>query len=226
MNKIVLAFIILFAVENCKSLRFLDIITTAPDNTFISEITISYKALIGAYPRLSKDKTSKFKLGAALKFVKGLKGEKFVTSLRKSLSRKMKEELVEEIISIIKEYELSDEETLRSFDVIYNPIKEEPGTVNYSLFMISKAENGRYNMLVADINNSTIVKPNVEYVRNSRSVLGHIYSSEKEKESLKLKGVDYEWLSMILNSHKIKALEAAANFFGIELESPVLPIVY
>ena len=81
-------------------------------------------------------------------------------------------------------------------------------------------------MLVADINNSTIVKPNVEYVRNSRSVLGHIYSSEKEKESLKLKGVDYEWLSMILNSHKIKALEAAANFFGIELESPVLPIVY
>ena len=43
----------------------------------------------------------------------------------------MNEKMIEEINPTIKELELSDGETLRYFDVLYNPIKA-PNSMNYA----------------------------------------------------------------------------------------------
>ena len=208
-------------MENCKSLRFLDLLTS--DNSFINAITDTYRALIIKYPTHIKNKLEKFEKGVGLQFIRGLKQEKFGTSFRNLLSHKMNEKMIEEINPTIKELELSDGETLRYFDVLYNPIKA-PNSMNYALFMISKKENEKYNILVVEVKNLSNTVPKVEFVRISKSFFGGIFSSEKEKviELLKLKELEYENLLSILNYYEIIALRAAANNFGVVLDFPNL----
>lgn len=227
MNKILFAFVILFTVTNCRRLLFLQ---NSSESYLTNAITDTYKQLLSSlktyqdvpmYSTLIKNSFREFAASARSKVIWKVKAEMFENAFRKILhSHKIKENFIDEIIPSISEVEFFDESVWSWYDMFYNPIGKEEDKVKYLSLFINHYEKEYYEAVIVNIELPIKMAPNVEIIRQSKSVDGGIFKKDKQLMYKKIHGFLSKEGHLLYHFFSIIALQSAARQFGKNLELP------
>ena len=237
MNKFFVVLAIAIAAASCKSLRFLEaesmrnLVDIQGACNIVSAISDTYKKVVDAFKTgvkssivqtITKDGFGKFIGGGKSKVLKGIKEETGWDKFKKNTLKNMKlpQKYVDEVEAILDEAEYSEGAAWNEFDMLFDVGSVKDNCKFCSIVVNHREEDERFDVVYTDIQSDFKLAPDIEVIHKSKSILGGIFSSEKDVEKNVPKNLTQNDLTMIFSFFQIISYKLILQQFGVIVNFP------
>ena len=236
MNKFFVVLAIAIAAASCKSLRFLEAesmrnLDIQGACNIVSAVSDTYKKVVDAFKTgvqssivktITKDGFSKFYGSGKTKVLQGIKEEKgwdkFKTNTLKNM--KLPKKYVDEVESLLDEAEYSEGAAWNEFDMLFDVNSVKDNCKFCSIVVNHREEDERFDVVYTDLQSNFKLAPDIEVIHKSKSILGGIFSSEKDVEKIVPKNLTQDDLTMIFSFFQMISYKLILYQFGVIVELP------
>ena len=236
MNKFFVVLAIAIAAASCKSLRFLEAesmrnLDIQGACNIVSAVSDTYKKVVNAFKTgvqssivktITKDGFSKFYGSGKTKVLQGIKEEKgwdkFKTNTLKNM--KLPKKYVDEVESLLDEAEYSEGAAWNEFDMLFDVDSAKDSCKYCSIVINHREEDERFDVVYTDIQADFKLAPEIQVIHKSKSILGGIFSSEKDVEKIVPKNLTQDDLTMIFSFFQIISYKLILQQFGVIVDLP------
>ena len=236
MNKFFVVLAIAIAAASCKSLRFLEAesmrnLDIQGACNIVSAVSDTYKKVVNAFKTgvqssivktITKDGFSKFYGSGKTKVLQGIKEEKgwdkFKTNTLKNM--KLPKKYVDEVESLLDEAEYSEGAAWNEFDMLFDVGSVKDNCKFCSIVVNHREEDERFDVVYTDIQADFKLAPEIQVIHKSKSILGGIFSSEKDVEKIVPKNLTQDDLTMIFSFFQIISYKLILQQFGVIVDLP------
>ena len=236
MNKFFVVLAIAIAAASCKSLRFLEaesmrnLVDIQGACNIVSAVSDTYKKVVDAFKTgvqssivktITKDGFSKFYGSGKTKVSKGVKEtgwEKFTKNTLKNM--KLPQKYVDEVESLLEEAEFSEGNAWNEFDMLFDVGSVKDNCKFCSIIVNHREEDERFDVVYTDIQADFKLAPEIQVIHKSKSILGGIFSSEKDVERKVPKNLTQNDLTMIFSFFQIISYKLILQQFGVIVNFP------
>ena len=237
MNKFFVVLAIAIAAASCKSLRFLEaesmrnLVDIQGACNIVSAVSDTYKKVVDAFKTgvqssivktITKDGFSKFIGGGKTKVLKGIKEETGWEKFKKNTLKNMKlpQKYVDEVEAILDEAEYSEGAAWNEFDMLFSVDSVKDNCKFCSIIVNHREEDERFDVVYTDLQSNFKLAPDIEVIHKSKSILGGIFSSEKDVERKVPKNLTQNDLTMIFSFFQMISYKLILYQFGVIVELP------
>ena len=237
MNKFFVVLAIAIAAASCKSLRFLEaesmrnLVDIQGACNIVSAVSDTYKKVVDAFKSgvqssivktITKDGFVKFAGSGKTKVLKGIKEETGWDKFKKNTLKNMKlpQKYVDEVEALLDEAEYSEGGAWNQFDMLFdvNSVKD---TCKYCSIVVNhREEDEKFDVVYSDIQADFKLAPEIQVIHKSKSILGGIFSSEKDVEKIVPKNLTQNDLFMIFSFFQIISYKLILQQFGVIVNFP------
>ena len=236
MNKFFVVLAIAIAAASCKSLRFLEAesmrnLDIQGACNIVSAVSDTYKKVVNAFKTgvqssivktITKDGFSKFYGSGKTKVLQGIKEEKgwdkFKTNTLKNM--KLPKKYVDEVESLLDEAEYSEGAAWNEFDMLFDVNSVKDNCKFCSIVVNHREEDERFDVVYTDIQADFKLAPEIQVIHKSKSILGGIFSSEKDVEKIVPKNLTQNDLTMNFSFFQIISYKLILQQFGVIVNFP------
>ena len=236
MNKFFVVLAIAIAAASCKSLRFLEaesmrnLVDIQGACNIVSAVSDTYKKVVDAFKTgvqssivktITKDGFDKFHGSGKTKVSKGVKEtgwEKFTKNTLKNM--KLPQKYVDEVESLLDEAEYSEGAAWNEFDMLFAVDSVTDNCKFCSIIVNHREEDERFDVVYTDIQADFKLAPEIQVIHKSKSILGGIFSSEKDVEKKVPKNLTQNDLTMIFSFFQIISYKLILQQFGVIVNFP------
>ena len=236
MNKFFVVLAIAIAAASCKSLRFLEaesmrnLVDIQGACNIVSAVSDTYKKVVDAFKTgvqssivktITKDGFDKFHGSGKTKVSKGVKEtgwEKFTKNTLKNM--KLPQKYVDEVESLLEEAEFSEGNAWNEFDMLFDVGSVKDNCKFCSIIVNHREEDERFDVVYTDIQADFKLAPEIQVIHKSKSILGGIFSSEKDVERKVPKNLTQNDLTMIFSFFQIISYKLILQQFGVIIDIP------
>ena len=237
MNKFFVVLAIAIAAASCKSLRFLEaesmrnLVDIQGACNIVSAISDTYKKVVDAFKTgvkssivqtITKDGFGKFIGGGKSKVLKGIKEETGWDKFKKNTLKNMKlpQKYVDEVEALLDESEYSEGAAWNEFDMLFDVDSAKDSCKYCSIVINHREEDERFDVVYTDIQSDFKLAPDIEVIHKSKSILGGIFSSEKDVERRVPKNLNQNELTMIFSFFQMISYKLILQQFGVIVNFP------
>ena len=236
MNKFFVVLAIAIAAASCKSLRFLEAesmrnLDIQGACNIVSAVSDTYKKVVNAFKTgvqssivktITKDGFSKFYGSGKTKVLQGIKEEKgwdkFKTNTLKNM--KLPQKYVDEVEALLDESEYSEGAAWNEFDMLFDVNSVKDNCKFCSIVVNHREEDERFDVVYTDLQTDFKLAPDIQVIHKSKSILGGIFSSEKDVEKIVPKNLTQDDLTMIFSFFQIISYKLILQQFGVIVDLP------
>jgi hypothetical protein len=161
-----------------------------------------------------------FNQSAQIQIIKGIKEEFFDKYLNHLETRiKVPEERQEDLKMVLEECKWADSNVWSAFNTVFS-IDKGGNTKFTSIIVNRNDEKNTYDFVFSDIKADFVLAPDVLVVKKSLSVLGGIWSDDKDEMVKVPKSLNPEDIQAVMSFFQIVAFKGFAEQFGIKLDFP------
>ena len=237
MNKFFVVLAIAIAAASCKSLRFLEAesmrnpVDIQGACNIVSAISDTYKKVVDAFKTgvkssivqtITKDGFGKFIGGGKSKVLKGIKEETGWDKFKKNTLKNMKlpQKYVDEVEALLDESEYSEGAAWNEFDMLFDVGSVKDNCKFCSIVVNHREEDERFDVVYTDLQTDFKLAPDIQVIHKSKSILGGIFSSEKDVEKNVPKNLTQNDLTMIFSFFQIISYKLILQQFGVIVNFP------
>ena len=237
MNKFFVVLAIAIAAASCKSLRFLEaesmrnLVDIQGACNIVSAVSDTYKKVVDAFKTgvkstvvktVIKDGFEKFAGTGKTKVLKGIKEETGWDKFKKNTLKNMKlpQKYVDEVEAILDEAEYSEGAAWNEFDMLFAVDSVKDNCKFCSIIVNHREEDERFDVVYTDIQSDFKLAPDIEVIHKSKSILGGIFSSEKDVERRVPKNLNQNELTMIFSFFQMISYKLILQQFGVIVNFP------
>ena len=236
MNKFFVVLAIAIAAASCKSLRFLEAesmrnLDIQGACNIVSAVSDTYKKVVNAFKTgvqrsivktITKGGFAKVYGSGKTKVLQGIKEEKgwdkFKTNTLKNM--KLPKKYVDEVESLLDEAEYSEGAAWNEFDMLFDVNSVKDNCKFCSIVVNHREEDERFDVVYTDIQADFKLAPEIQVIHKSKSILGGIFSSEKDVEKIVPKNLTQDDLTMIFSFFQIISYKLILQQFGVIVDLP------
>ena len=236
MNKFFVVLAIAIAAASCMSLRFLEaesmrnLVDIQGACNIVSAVSDTYKKVVDAFKTgvqssivktITKDGFDKFHGSGKTKVSKGVKEtgwEKFTKNTLKNM--KLPQKYVDEVESLLEEAEFSEGNAWNEFDMLFDVGSVKDNCKFCSIIVNHREEDERFDVVYTDIQADFKLAPEIQVIHKSKSILGGIFSSEKDVERKVPKNLTQNDLTMIFSFFQMISYKLILQQFGVIVNFP------
>ena len=237
MNKFFVVLAIAIAAASCKSLRFLEaesmrnLVDIQGACNIVSAVSDTYKKVVDAFETgvkstivqtIIKDGFRKFAGSGKTNVLKGIKEgtkwDKFKENTLKNM--KLPQKYVDEVESLLDEAEYSEGAAWNEFDMLFNVDSVKDNCKFCSIIVNHREEDERFDVVYTDLQTDFKLAPEIQVIHKSKSILGGIFSSEKDVERKVPKNLTQNDLTMIFSFFQIISYKLILQQFGVVVNFP------
>ena len=237
MNKFFVVLAIAIAAASCKSLRFLEaesmrnLVDIQGACNIVSAISDTYKKVVDAFKTgvkstvvktIIKDGFEKFAGTGKTKVLKGIKEETGWEKFKKNTLKNMKlpQKYVDEVGALLDEAEYSEGAAWNEFDMLFAVDSVTDNCKFCSIIVNHREEDERFDVVYTDLQSNFKLAPDIEVIHKSKSILGGIFSSEKDVENKVPKNLTQNDLTMIFSFFQMISYKLILYQFGVIVDLP------
>ena len=237
MNKFFVVLAIAIAAASCKSLRFLEaesmrnLVDIQGACNIVSAVSDTYKKVVDAFKTgvkstvvktVIKDGFEKFAGTGKTKVLKGIKEETGWDKFKKNTLKNMKlpQKYVDAVEAILDEAEYSEGAAWNEFDMLFAVDSVKDNCKFCSIIVNHREEDERFDVVYTDIQSDFKLAPDIEVIHKSKSILGGIFSSEKDVERRVPKNLNQNELTMIFSFFQMISYKLILQQFGVIVNFP------
>ena len=237
MNKFFVVLAIAIAAASCKSLRFLEaesmrnLVDIQGACNIVSAISDTYKKVVDAFKTgvkstvvktVIKDGFEKFAGTGKTKVLKGIKEETGWDKFKKNTLKNMKlpQKYVDEVEALLDESEYSEGAAWNEFDMLFDVGSVKDNCKFCSIVVNHREEDERFDVVYTDLQTDFKLAPDIQVIHKSKSILGGIFSSEKDVEKNVPKNLTQNDLTMIFSFFQMISYKLILQQFGVIVNFP------
>lgn len=229
---------ILLASVSSKKLRLLGSVGSLGKLDLISgavgKVVGMWGDICGAFGTTSSSYIKSTELGkgfdyfagsASVTITAGIRNDEAYEKYSERLAKRLRvpEDQKEFILDILADAQLSDQQVWTSFDMLFDVNSTENDKVKYATVLANhNEETGKYDAIATDLKADFKLTPDVLIIHESKSYVGGIFSTEKDKRIKVPKNLDEDQLKAIFQFFQIVSLKVIAELFGYKVNFPKL----
>ena len=193
-------------------------------------IADGWKNVTGAFKTTSKKTIEKITDGKGFNYFKGRFNIWVCQGLRasyydeffarKALRLKIEKDKKDMFVDAVQDGKYMDKHTWTNMDVLFNVAGKERGTVKGINLIVNQPSDTKFDLLLTDINADFKLAPDLFMEQTSRSYLGGIFQSDKQKIITKPRNISDKEILEVLNFYKLISFKVLCEIFGINIKLP------
>ena len=133
---------------------------------------------------------------------------------------KLPQKYVDEVESLLDEAEYSEGAAWNEFDMLFDVDSAKDSCKYCSIVINHREEDERFDVVYTDIQADFKLAPEIQVIHKSKSILGGIFSSEKDVEKIVPKNLTQNDLFMIFSFFQIISYKLILQQFGVIIDIP------
>ena len=129
---------------------------------------------------------------------------------------------VDEVEALLDESEYSEEAAWNEFDMVFDVDSVRDNCKFCSIIVNHREEDEKFDVVYTDIQAYFKLAPEIQVIHKSKSILGGIFSSEKDVEKIVPKNLTQNDLFMIFSFFQIISYKLILQQFGVIVDFPKL----